>query len=435
VRRTKRGASSLLRKRGNRESRGPRTRLEVMKHRTAANVGRKRGRPMPWSPVARTGHRDTSRIDAKRRARHDLITMAHHFLLTVVPFRHPESRSALTAFIEAVTHSDLPLADVDSVLVRCLKVLDGHTGGRLPTLVDQYISNGSPNTELWSRFVDCVDTLLRYRDINDGTVQEAIHLVNTRYAEPTLSPRLLAHTLGLPLSSLCAAFKRSTNRTIRQCLREVRLDRAAILLGTTNKSVKEVWVSVGYNHPSNFSHDFRERFGYTPRHYRAHIVRPIARRTIAQQLLVAATDSGSGDRSTVLIVDDDETTTRSVSEYLRVRGYVVRTAAAGRQGLCVAQEISPAVVLLDAQLTDMSALEFVHALRQTDACAPAIAIFTADWTLADEVAQFEALDVVVASKLCDLGHVAGLVAHLSGRDSAAGQSPILPRRSQRWPFF
>ena len=51
-------------------------------------------------------------------------------------------------------------------------------------------------------------------------------------------------------------------------LTELRLRRAATLLVSTNLSVSEIALEVGYLSLSHFSRVFRERFGKTPRAFR-----------------------------------------------------------------------------------------------------------------------------------------------------------------------
>jgi len=52
-------------------------------------------------------------------------------------------------------------------------------------------------------------------------------------------------------------------------LTELRMRRAATLLVSTNMSVSEIALEVGYLSLSHFSRMFRERFGKTPRAFRA----------------------------------------------------------------------------------------------------------------------------------------------------------------------
>jgi AraC-like DNA-binding protein len=220
---------------------------------------------------------DTS--DVEVTAYIGLVTSSAQFLHDVLPFRHPESRDALTTYLRALERPRAPTIVVDAVLIRCLALLDEHTGGQLPTLVDRYLRHYANHIGLAERFSLAIQDTLTYLGIADGVVQTAIHILNSRYSDSKCTPQSVARELGVRLSSLCAAFKRWTGMSLRTYLRNVRLDRSAHLLVETNQSIKEIWVHIGYNHPSNFDHDFKRRFSVTPSGYRARGLRPVAQLT------------------------------------------------------------------------------------------------------------------------------------------------------------
>ena len=68
--------------------------------------------------------------------------------------------------------------------------------------------------------------------------------------------------------------------------------------------------------------------------------------------------------STVLIVEDDPTTTDFVGMYLRRDGHKVLTAADGEEGLRIARERKPDLVVLDLMLPKLDGIEVCRALRE-----------------------------------------------------------------------
>jgi hypothetical protein len=68
-------------------------------------------------------------LSGRRRARFELVTAAHEFLLTALPLRHPSSRQALTRFLDKTTACSVPVADADAVFLDVLSVLHPHAGG------------------------------------------------------------------------------------------------------------------------------------------------------------------------------------------------------------------------------------------------------------------------------------------------------------------
>jgi CheY-like chemotaxis protein len=197
----------------------------------------------------------------------------------------------------------------------------------------------------------------------------------------------------------------------------VRLDRAAELLVTTERAVKEVWSDVGYNDGSNFTHDFVERFNVTPKGYRARRVE-ITQAPLARPIEPALSIAPPLARS-VLVVDDDEGTRETLARALRGVGYRVRVAGTGAQALREVDRPPVAAVVLDFHLPDMSGLECLREMRQTPpGSRVAVAIFTADWNVEDQHGEIHALGAVIQSKLCDLDQVICLVASLCAAQDA-----------------
>ena len=68
--------------------------------------------------------------------------------------------------------------------------------------------------------------------------------------------------------------------------------------------------------------------------------------------------------STVLIVEDDPHTVEVVGLYLRRDGYKVLAAFNGNEGIRLAREVSPDLVVLDLMLPGMGGLEVCRELRR-----------------------------------------------------------------------
>ena len=76
----------------------------------------------------------------------------------------------------------------------------------------------------------------------------------------------------------------------------------------------------------------------------------------------------------VLVVDDLVAAAESLEALLTINGYVVECAHDGRSALRLAQAMTPAVVVLDIGLPDMTGYELARALRETGACARSVLI-------------------------------------------------------------
>jgi AraC family transcriptional regulator, exoenzyme S synthesis regulatory protein ExsA len=73
----------------------------------------------------------------------------------------------------------------------------------------------------------------------------------------------LARVCHVSMRTLQRHFRKHYNTTLSEWMRELRLERARILL-TQAESVKYVAFELGYKQPSHFTRDFKGRFGVPP---------------------------------------------------------------------------------------------------------------------------------------------------------------------------
>ena len=80
--------------------------------------------------------------------------------------------------------------------------------------------------------------------------------------------------------------------------------------------------------------------------------------------------------SVILIVEDNEKNLKLVRDVLQVEGYETLEAGTAEDGLKIAREMKPALILMDIQLPGMNGIEALKALRAAPATAkiPVIAI-------------------------------------------------------------
>ena len=192
----------------------------------------------------------------------------------------------------------------------------------------------------------------------------------------------------------------------------MRLSLGATLLARTDKRIKEIWVEIGYNHGSNFDHDFKRHFRISPREYRARVIRPgLVQRHGANGSAPPAADRSHQPGATVLVVDDDDITSQTIAQDLALQGYTARVASTGNDGLLETERLAVDVILLDYHLPDMDGLEWLRRLRdRASAHSPAVIVFTADWDVERDAADIHALGGSIVSKLCDLDEVVTLIA-------------------------
>jgi AraC-like DNA-binding protein len=93
-------------------------------------------------------------------------------------------------------------------------------------------------------------------------------LVDARYAEPLDVPTL-ARAARLSPAHFSREFQRAFGETPHRYLLTRRLERAAALLRTTDRSVADICMTVGLRSVGSFTTSFGRTYGCTPTAYRA----------------------------------------------------------------------------------------------------------------------------------------------------------------------
>ncbi len=124
-------------------------------------------------------------------------------------------------------------------------------------------------------FVPPARHLLRAKDLADA-----------RYAEP-LDVEDLARAARLSRAHFSREFRRAFGESPHAYLLTRRLERAAALLRTTDRSVAEVCVSVGLRSVGSFTTSFTRTYGVSPTAYRAAFP-PAASRALVPACVVRA---------------------------------------------------------------------------------------------------------------------------------------------------
>jgi AraC-like DNA-binding protein len=96
----------------------------------------------------------------------------------------------------------------------------------------------------------------------------AKELADTRYADP-LTVADLAQAAHLSPAHFSRSFREAFGESPHRYLLTRRLERAASLLRSTDRSITEICLMVGWASLGSFSTSFRRMFGLSPRAYRA----------------------------------------------------------------------------------------------------------------------------------------------------------------------
>ena len=119
--------------------------------------------------------------------------------------------------------------------------------------------------------------------------------------------------------------------------------------------------------------------------------------------------------SRILVIDDDPTVTSVLKRGLAYEGFTVDTAGTGAQGLAIARDHVPDLVILDVMLPGLDGFEVLERLRSADAEFPVMMLTARDGP-ADQVRGLDGERTITSSSrspsTCSW--------RASGRSSAAG---------------
>src|SRR4029079_306622 len=141
--------------------------------------------------------------------------------------------------------------------------------------------------------------------------------------------------------------------------------------------------------------------------------------------------AGGSPVSLILIVEDNEKNMKLVRDVLQVKGYATIEAGTAEDGIRLANERKPDLVLMDIQLPGMNGIEALGVLRADAATAeiPVIAV-TASVMQQDRKLITEAGFDGYIGKPINLKEFLATVRKWLGEDSCA---PAHPRESERRP--
>src|SRR5690349_16751726 len=117
-------------------------------------------------------------------------------------------------------------------------------------------------------------------------LMRAKDLADLRFSEP-LGVDDMAAAAGLSRAHFSRAFRKEFGESPHVYLLTRRLERAAALLRTTDRSVLEICFDVGLTSVGSFTTSFKRMFGVTPTEYRAQFP-PAAARVILPSCVVRA---------------------------------------------------------------------------------------------------------------------------------------------------
>jgi len=132
---------------------------------------------------------------------------------------------------------------------------------------DQALAEDAAKAHLdavWYRLAEWSDDA----SLPDDPVARACTYLDFHLHEPLRLSFLAQHVAKISPGHLARLFRRRHGVSYTDYLRELRMQKAADLLGGTKSAIGRIAARVGYEDPSRFATHFRRRFGLTPRDFR-----------------------------------------------------------------------------------------------------------------------------------------------------------------------
>ena len=107
------------------------------------------------------------------------------------------------------------------------------------------------------------------REIMDRRIEAAVRIIQIE-SDKSLSIRNMAQRVNLSRWHFTRLFKAETSISPKHYVRDVRIEKARILLRESFLSVKQVANQVGFGDRSHFSRDFKNECGQSPSDFRRH---------------------------------------------------------------------------------------------------------------------------------------------------------------------
>jgi len=112
------------------------------------------------------------------------------------------------------------------------------------------------------------ETSDKFLQKEDGFMIKVRQVLEDNLRDDEFGVSSLCRELAVSRAQLYRKFKFLCNKTIADYFKSMRLNRARVLLSTTNLNVTEVTFSVGFKNISYFSREFTREFGISPSEFR-----------------------------------------------------------------------------------------------------------------------------------------------------------------------
>ncbi|MCL2843119.1 MAG: response regulator [Oscillospiraceae bacterium] len=180
--------------------------------------------------------------------------------------------------IESITSFIFISYVVMDVLLSASKIID-ELGGNAKEVLAKYadisnLINADSGIETIKALLSSIlESVIEYRDDVTGSknhevITKAQEYIQKNYSEKDISLHSVAKEVNVSPNHFSTIFSQKIGETFISYITKIRLERAKILLKTTNKRISDIGYEVGYNDTQYFSYVFKKNIGMTPKAFR-----------------------------------------------------------------------------------------------------------------------------------------------------------------------
>jgi YesN/AraC family two-component response regulator len=164
--------------------------------------------------------------------------------------------------------------DIVNTMMKALMELNIETDQGIDRMAEHlYIPRFETIEELECFIIDfcrsVCNRIVQQKESKNFTLLENIKAyINDNFRDNTLDLNRIADTFGISASYATRFFKDHTDYTIMRYIDQLRMDVAKKIIGTTELTLKEIMLEVGYVDSTNFIRKFKKIEGVTPMEYR-----------------------------------------------------------------------------------------------------------------------------------------------------------------------
>jgi len=165
------------------------------------------------------------------------------------------------------------------ILLNSSKIIE-EFGGDAGEVLSEYfdagymLSDGADIDKVKSLLISVLERVVEFRDTATGSkysdiIAKAQEFIRKNYSDKDISLHSVAKEVNISPNHFSTIFSRETGETFISYITKVRLDKAKLLLKTTQMRASDIGYEIGYNDTHYFSYVFKKNTGMTPKEFRS----------------------------------------------------------------------------------------------------------------------------------------------------------------------